>query len=61
MRKSRSKKMIIVMTAGVLTTSLLPASLIPGYKSFAATNSINSNTSTNIKDIDHYIKKYIQL
>jgi subtilisin family serine protease len=55
MRKMRSKKMINVMTAGVLTTSLFSASLIPGDKSFAETKSTNSY-STNIKDIDHYIK-----
>ncbi|WP_179292746.1 S8 family serine peptidase [Bacillus sp. 7884-1] len=54
MRKSRNKKMMNVMAAGVLTTSLFTTSLIPGQKSYAETNSTESNAS--IKDIDSYIK-----
>jgi subtilisin family serine protease len=54
MKKSRNKKIIKVMAAGVLTTSLISTCLIPGQKSFAVTD---INVSTNgIKDIDSYIK-----
>ncbi|PGM56970.1 S8 family serine peptidase [Bacillus sp. AFS053548] len=51
MKKSRNKKLIKVMTTGVLTTSLMTTCFISGQKSFAVTDSNSSN-----KDIDSYIK-----
>ncbi|PEL13335.1 S8 family serine peptidase [Bacillus sp. AFS017336] len=53
MKKSSNIKIVKVMTAGVITSSLFSAS-IPGHKIFAVSNGTSSNTS--IKDIDSYIK-----
>ncbi|PEC48763.1 hypothetical protein COJ46_02945 [Bacillus sp. AFS077874] len=54
MMKHKNKKIVKVMTAGVITSSLFSASLMSGHKTFAVTNSTGSNGS--IKDIDSYIK-----
>lgn len=54
MRKKKNKKFVSAMTVGVMTTSLLSTSIIPGHKIFAVTNSTGSNVS--IKDIDSYLK-----
>ncbi|UPM52527.1 S8 family serine peptidase [Gottfriedia acidiceleris] len=51
MRNKKNKKIIKVITTGVITTSLLSTSLILNEKTFAV-----SDSNSSIKDIDSYIK-----
>jgi subtilisin family serine protease len=57
MKKSKNKKIMNAITVGVLSTTLISGSLIPGHKTFAGTNPNVGTVNTNgIKDIESYIK-----
>ncbi|WP_223589003.1 S8 family serine peptidase [Neobacillus bataviensis] len=51
MKKATKNKVLKVLSAGVLTTSLVATCLIPGQTSYAA-----GDTGAGIKDIDSYLK-----
>ncbi|WP_129688256.1 S8 family serine peptidase [Gottfriedia acidiceleris] len=55
MKKNSNKKILKVLSAGVLTTSIFSPYLIATNKSFAATNSFELN-SNKIDDLDSYLK-----